>query len=106
MALHRVHVAVVLGDAGSALDHARGVDLKAVPLAERRACLFLDIAAACAQWGKFDRAVLALQAAYDTAPEELTGRDAVRVLVRDIARDAPPSARAHAALLAERVGVA
>jgi hypothetical protein len=45
--LHRVNIATTLGDAGQAIDHARHVDLDKVPITERRAALFVDVARAC-----------------------------------------------------------
>ena len=34
--LHRVHIATILGDAGTAIDHARHIEPTTIPLAERR----------------------------------------------------------------------
>jgi transcriptional regulator with XRE-family HTH domain len=102
--LHRVHLAVVLGDAGTAIDHARRVELSTIDLAERRACLFIDIARAWSQQGRHDRACHALRAAYTIAPEELTARRTVRALVAETLLNAPPSTRRDARDLAERVG--
>jgi hypothetical protein len=54
--LHRVHVAISLGDARQAVDYAASVQLERVTSAERRACLFIDVAAAYTQWGKHEKA--------------------------------------------------
>jgi transcriptional regulator with XRE-family HTH domain len=102
--LHRVHLSVLLGDAGTAIDQARTIDPAALPLAERRASLLIDIARAWVQWRKYDRAYQALQAAYDTAPEELSGRRDARALVHETHRNAPPTTRNHARQLAARLG--
>jgi hypothetical protein len=104
--LHRVNIALALGDAGAAIEHARSVDLAKVELAERRACLFVDVAHAYAQWGKYDQAYRALLTAEDHAPEELSGRPAVRALVLETATNAPRSIRRDTWELAQRVGAA
>jgi hypothetical protein len=44
--LHRVNVAVRLGDAGAAIDYARKVDLGKLPITERKAAFFVDTAQA------------------------------------------------------------
>jgi transcriptional regulator with XRE-family HTH domain len=103
--LHRVHLSVLLGDAGTAIDCARTIDPEALPLTERRASLLIDIAQAWAQWRKYDRAYQALQAAYDIAPEELTSRRHARALVHETYQNAPPTTRNHAGNLAAQVGV-
>jgi transcriptional regulator with XRE-family HTH domain len=102
--LHRTHVAVVLGDAGMAIDLARAIDPAGVVLTERRVCLLLDVARAWAQLRKYDRACRTLLAAYETAPEELTGRLSVQALVTETLLNAPPSVRPYARDLARLVG--
>jgi hypothetical protein len=44
VALHEVHIATVLGDAGTAVDLARHIDPNQIALLERRASFFIDIA--------------------------------------------------------------
>ena len=46
---HRVNVALALGDAGTAITHARQVRLDKIVLAERRVSLFVDVAQAYTQ---------------------------------------------------------
>jgi hypothetical protein len=103
--LHRVNIAVTLGDAGTAVDVARSIDLAKIIITERKASLFIDIARAFLQWGKHDRAYLALRAAEDAAPEEVSGRPSVHRLVRELVTTAPPTVRRDAESFAERVGV-
>ena len=67
-ALHQVNVAVTLGDAGTAIDLARQIDLAAITVTERKASLLIDVAQAFFQWGKYDQAYTALRAAEQTAP--------------------------------------
>ena len=51
--MHQVNVAVTLGDAGTAIDLARRIDLRAVTVTERKASLLIDVARAFFQWGNF-----------------------------------------------------
>ncbi len=87
--LHRVNVALVLGDAGTALDYASRVELDRIPIAERKASLFVDAAQALTQWGKYERAFDAIRTADSIAPEEVRSRGAVRTILSDIAARSP-----------------
>ncbi len=106
ISLHRVHIAVVLGDAGTALDHARRIDLAGVPVVERRAAFLVDVARAHSQRGSYNQAVDALIATEKTAPEELSRRPRSHQLIRHILTNTTGSARLTASALADRVGVA
>jgi transcriptional regulator with XRE-family HTH domain len=103
--LHRVNIAVTLGDAGTAVDVARSVDLAKLTVPERKASLFIDTARAFLQWGKHDRAYLALRAAEQAAHEEVAGRPSVHRLVRQLATTAPPTLRRDAEQFAAELGV-
>ena len=72
--LHRVHVAVSLGDAGTAIDLARGIDPGAIIVAERKASLLIDVCRAFLQWGRHEKAYLAIRAAESIAHQEVAGR--------------------------------
>ena len=102
--LHRVNIAVALGDAGAAIDTARTVHLGQVTVTERKASLLIDTARAFLQYGKHGNAYLALRAAKDIAPEEIAGRPAVRQLVRDLIASAPPSVQRKAQDFARGLG--
>jgi hypothetical protein len=104
--LHRVNIAVTLGDAGTALDVARTVDLDKVTVTERKAAFFVDTARAFLQCRKDDKALLSLQAAEEIAHEEVAGRPVVHRLVRDLVSSPAPSTRRHAEAFAQRIGVA
>lgn len=78
---HRVSAAYLLGDAGTALAHARSIPLAAIPTVERRARLLVDTAMSYAHWDKPDHAYRTLLAAERTAPGEVRTRNAVRRLV-------------------------
>ncbi|MGI5491484.1 XRE family transcriptional regulator [Microtetraspora malaysiensis] len=102
---HRVNIALRLGDAGTAIENARKIDLNALPINERKATVLLDTSRAFLAWGKHDRALYVLRAAGDIAPEEITGRPATLRLVRDILATAPISVRREAREHAEALGV-
>ena len=101
---HRVHVAMLLGDAGTAVDVARRIDVDRIPIAERRAVLFIDTATALAQWGKYERAYQALRAADEVAPEEIRSHKAVPQLVEDLVSRGPHGIRVRAREFAESIG--
>lgn len=103
-ALHRVSVAVTLGDAGTAIDTARTINLNEVTVTERKAALLIDTARALLQRRRHEAAYCAVRGAHEIAPEEVAGRAAVRDLVRDLAASAPVSVRRDAAGFAASIG--
>jgi hypothetical protein len=103
--LHRVSIAVTLGDAGTALDVARTVDLDKVTVTERKACFLVDASRALLQCGRHEKTLLALRAAEQIAPEEIAGRPAVRKMVKDLIATGPPSVQRQAADFAGLIGV-
>jgi hypothetical protein len=104
--LHQVNVAVTLGDAGTAVDLARRINLAAITVTERKASLLIDVAQAFFQWGRYEQAYAALRAAEQTAPEEVATRPAVGALARNLAALAPPGIRRDAEQFANRIGAA
>ncbi|MGH3320051.1 MAG: hypothetical protein ACRDN9_07700 [Streptosporangiaceae bacterium] len=101
---HWVNASVALGDAGTAVEHARSIDVTRIPIAERQASLFIDVARAFVHWGKYDRACHALNAADWVTHEEVTARPIVHSLVNDLDLQAPRSVQPQVRALAERVG--
>ncbi|WP_433532751.1 hypothetical protein ACQPYA_12535 [Micromonospora sp. CA-263727] len=91
--LHRVNVALTLGDAGTAIGIARTVPLDKVTLAERRASLYVDVARAYTQWGRYEHGLTALRTAYEVAPEEIYCRPTVQRIATDLALLAKGSTR-------------
>ncbi|MEV0002148.1 hypothetical protein AB0H28_07650 [Micromonospora sp. NPDC050980] len=83
--LHRVNIALTLGDAGTAITLARQVPLDKIDLAERKTALFVDVARAYTQWGRYEHGLNALRSAYQVAPEEIRCRPAVQSIDRDLA---------------------
>jgi transcriptional regulator with XRE-family HTH domain len=103
--LHRVNSALALGDAGTAVHLAKHVNVAGIGLTERRVSLYLDLAQAYRQWGKWDQAVGALRRAAYAAPQEVAARAAARGLVEDLIRLGPRSARTAALDVAARTGL-
>jgi hypothetical protein len=100
---HRVSAEYVLGNAGTALHHARTANLAQFPDTERRARFLVDVALCLAQWHKPGPAYQALLTAERTAPGEVRTRATVRHLVTDLLHDPQPlpglrelAARTHA----------
>jgi hypothetical protein len=102
--LHRVNIAVSLGDAGAAISHARKVNLDQLTVTERKASLFVDTARAFSQWGKHEKALQALRSAEEIAPEEVRSRPAVSRLVADLLVTAPLTVRPHLSEFAIHIG--
>jgi transcriptional regulator with XRE-family HTH domain len=102
--LHRVNIAVTLGDAGTAVNVARGIDLNTITVPERKASLLIDTARAFLQWGKPDKAYIALRAAEQAAHEEVAGRPSVHRVVRQLVTAAPPTLQRDAEQFAAQIG--
>jgi hypothetical protein len=102
--MHQVNVAVTLGDAGTAIDLARQIDLAAITVTERKASLLIDVARAFFQWGRYHQAYAALRTAEQTAPQEVAARASVHALARDLAAVAPGSIRRDTEQFASRIG--
>ncbi|MFG2091171.1 helix-turn-helix domain-containing protein [Spirillospora sp. NPDC048824] len=103
--LHRVNIALQLGDAGAAIQEARTVDLDRIPLTERKATLLIDTSRALTQWGKHDKAYEVLRVAHQLAPEEISARPAVHRMLRDLMVTAPPSTKRQLRDFTTEIGV-
>ncbi|RKN70417.1 hypothetical protein D7231_21395 [Streptomyces klenkii] len=82
--LHRVSIALTLGDAGRALTEARKVSVPTLAVAERRAVFWTDVARALHSCGRTEKATAALLAAEGEAPEEVRSRPVVRELIGEL----------------------
>ncbi|GAA1013482.1 hypothetical protein GCM10009556_044280 [Acrocarpospora pleiomorpha] len=102
---HRVNIALTMGDAGTAIEAARRVDIDALPINERKAILLIDTTRAFLMWGKHEQALHVLRAAGQIAPEEIINRPTTLRLVRDLMETAPISVRRDAREYAESLGV-
>ncbi|MEU0693857.1 helix-turn-helix transcriptional regulator [Streptomyces niveus] len=83
--LHQISISHLLGDAGTAIDHARQVNTVQLPTAERRARYWIDVARSFDQWNKPERCYRALLAAEEAAPQEVR-RGAVRTMTAGLMR--------------------
>jgi hypothetical protein len=72
---------------------------------ERKASLLIDTARAFLQWGRHEKAYIALRAAEEVAPEEVTGRPSVHRLIRDLITSAPSGTRRNAEQFATQIGI-
>ncbi|MFE7839469.1 helix-turn-helix domain-containing protein [Streptomyces sp. NPDC057474] len=87
VALHEVSAAVSFGDAGIALQTARPLMRRHIPVPERRAALWVETARAYSQQGRLADGYQALRIAESCAAQDIR-RPAVRELVADmVARD-------------------
>ncbi|MER6139516.1 helix-turn-helix transcriptional regulator [Streptomyces sparsogenes] len=82
--LHAVSAAVALGDAGVALETARPLMRRSIPVPERRAALWVEAARAYSQQGRLADGYRALRVADSCAAQDIR-RPAVRELVADMA---------------------
>jgi hypothetical protein len=103
-ALHQVNVAITLGDAGTAIDLTRQVDMGQVTVTERKASLLIDTARAFFMWGRYEHAYMSLKAAETAAQQEVSTRPPVCALARDIAILAPRSIKRDTERFAARIG--
>ena len=102
--LHRVHIAVTLGDAGQALDLANRIDVNSVPMTERRVSLLVDTALALWQCGRYEQCYKTVRTAEAMAPEEVAARPIIRRLALELLMHAPRYLMEDLKAFAERVG--
>jgi transcriptional regulator with XRE-family HTH domain len=103
VSLHRVHIAIALGDAGRAIEIARDIDMTSISLVERQVSLAIDVARAFVLWGRHERAMDTLYYAEATAPQEVRVRKGVSELLTTIEGAAPPSIQPHAREFAKKL---
>jgi len=84
--LHQISIAQVLGDSGTAIEHARTVRPAAIPTAERTGRYWIDVARAFHQWNKPESCYRALLAAERAAPAEVRYRPPVHRITEDLLR--------------------
>jgi transcriptional regulator with XRE-family HTH domain len=103
--LYQISIAQVLGDNGTAIEHAKTLRPAAIPTAERRGRYWIDVARAYHQWGKPEPCYRALLQAERAAPAEVRYRPPVHRIAEDLLR-----ANRHRSLpglpaFAHRIGV-
>ncbi|WP_134045924.1 helix-turn-helix domain-containing protein [Amycolatopsis arida] len=85
----RVAVGVELGEGPKLTEHARSVDVSAIPAAERRGMFYGDLARGLAQdRSRRDDAIEMLRRAEDEAPQRIRSNPYVRETVADLLRQA------------------
>ncbi|HEX5407771.1 MAG TPA: helix-turn-helix transcriptional regulator [Pseudonocardiaceae bacterium] len=89
--LYRVSIARVLGDSGTAIEVARRINPAAIPVTERRARYWSDVARSFHQWGKHEQCYRALLAAEQAAPDEVRYRKPIQQITTSMLRS--PSAQ-------------
>jgi len=84
--LYQVSIAQVLGDNGTAIEHAKTLRPAAIPTAERQGRYWIDVARAYHQWRKPGPCYHALLAAERAAPAEVRYRPPVHRITEDLLR--------------------
>lgn len=102
--LYRISIARVLGDSGVAIEAARRINPAGIPVAERRARYWSDVARSFYQWGKHGQCYRALLAAEQNSPDEVRYRKPIQEITSNLLRH--PSAQSLPGLLdfAHRTG--
>lgn len=99
--LHKLSVAVELGDGGSAIEEAKDIDSTVLPM-ERQAHYRVDLAHAHVQAGQDGKALEALLDAEALAPEEIRYHPTARTLIASMLRGRP---NGPVMALAQRTGL-
>jgi transcriptional regulator with XRE-family HTH domain len=105
VALYQVSIAQVLGDSGTAIEHARTLRPAAIPTPERQGRYWIDVARAYHQWGKPEPCYRALLAAERAAPAEVRYRPPVHRMAEDLLRADRRQALPGLRAFARRIGV-
>jgi transcriptional regulator with XRE-family HTH domain len=84
--LYQVSIARVPGDSGTAIEAARRIDPTAIPLTERRARYWSDVARSFHQWGKPEQCYRALLAAENASPDEVRYRKPIQQITTSLLR--------------------
>jgi hypothetical protein len=82
--LHQISIAQVLGDSGTAIEHAKTLHPGAIPTPERQGRYWIDIARAYHQWNKPEPCYRALLCAERAAPAEVRYRPPVHRMTEDL----------------------
>jgi len=104
IALYRVSIAQVLGDNGTAVEHAKTIRTAAIPTPERRGRYWIDLARAYHQWGKPQQCYQALLHAEQAAPADVRYRPPVHRMVDDLLRADRRRALTGLPAFARRIG--
>ena len=103
--LYQVSIAQVLGDNGTAIEHAKKLRPASIPTAERQGRYWVDVARAYHQWGKPEACYAALVAAERVAPAEVRYRPPVHRMTEDLLRTGPQRSLPGLRTFAARTGL-
>lgn len=103
--LYQISMSRVLGDFGTAIETARRVPAAGIPLVERRARYWADVARSFHQWGKPEQCYRALLAAEQAAPDEVRYRQPIQQITGELLRHPISSSFPGLRAFAGRVGV-
>ena len=103
--LYQVSIAQVLGDNGTAIEHAKKLRPASIPTAERQGRYWVDVARAYHQWGKPEACYAALVAAERAAPAEVRYRPPVHRMTEDLLRTGPQRSLPGLRTFAARTGL-
>jgi hypothetical protein len=103
--LYQVSIAQVLGDNGTAIEHARKLRPAAIPTPERQGRYWIDVARAYHQWGKPEPCYHALLAAEQAAPAEVRYRPPVHRITEDLLRTSRSHSLPGLRTFARRIGL-
>lgn len=84
VALYRVSISRVLGDFGAAIEAAQQIHPMAIPLVERRARYWSDVARSFHEWGKPEQCYRALLAAEHASPDEVRYRKPIHEIITSL----------------------
>jgi tetratricopeptide (TPR) repeat protein len=104
--LYQISIAQVLGDCGTAIQHAATIRPAAIATAERQGRYWVDVARAHHQWGKHEQCYRALRSAERAAPDEVRYRPPVHRMTMDLLRADRRHALPGLRAFADRVGIA
>lgn len=103
--LYQVSIALVLGDSGTAIDHARRLQPAEIPTPERQGRYWVDVARAYHQWGKPEQCYAALLQAERAAPAEVRYRPPVHRMAESLLRCGPQHALPGLRTFVRRIGL-
>lgn len=84
--LYRISIARVLGDYGTAIEAAQRIPPATIPMVERRARYWSDIARSFHEWGKPTQCYSALLAAERASPDEVRYRKPIQQITTSLLR--------------------
>jgi transcriptional regulator with XRE-family HTH domain len=103
--LYQVSIAQVLGNCGTAIEHAKTLRPAAIPTPERQGRYWIDVARAYHQWAKPEPCYRALLAAERAAPAEVRYRPPVHRIAEDLLRADRRQSLPGLRAFARRIGV-